>query len=185
MFASLLYSIRIFLVLFYFPCVCWLITLITTCFAMEGSLNPPTKISCLLLAAARLGEMTGSHGVQQGPTLVVWVWVWWFSDFHTVFDRWMADFHGGTREWFGKQELCHRFSGSVCREGPTICKPLFEFDWKAWKLSESSSSCVQDVEPFTVRSAFVQLQICVAACSSVCHLWLCRNMSNVLAIFDG
>ena len=42
---------------------------------MEGSLNPPTKISCLLLAAARLGEMTGSHGVQQGPTLVVWVWV--------------------------------------------------------------------------------------------------------------
>ena len=83
------------------------------------------------------------------------------------------------------QELCHRFSGSVCREGPTICKPLSEFDSKAWKLSESSSSCVQDVEPFTVRSAFVQLQICVAACSSVCHLWLCRNMSNVLAIFDG
>lgn len=74
---------------------------------MVDSLNPPTKISCLLLAAARLGEMTGSHGVQQGPTLVVWVWVWWFSDFHTVFDRWMADFHGGTRGWFGKQELCH------------------------------------------------------------------------------
>ena len=83
------------------------------------------------------------------------------------------------------QELCHRFSGSVCREGPTICKPLSEFDSKAWTLSESSSSCVQDVEPFTVRSAFVQLQIRVAACSSVCDLWLCRNMSNVLAIFDG
>ncbi|CAL1171008.1 unnamed protein product [Cladocopium goreaui] len=46
--------------------------------AMEGRQYQPLSeclrsISCLLLAAARLVEMTGSHVVQQGPTLVVWV----------------------------------------------------------------------------------------------------------------